>query len=369
MFSTLVHPEDWASVQKISQSVIQSGADFQKEYRHIRPGGAIRWLETRGTAVFENGVLARLTGITSDVTGRKKDELELRESQTRFKNAFELSAIGTALVSPDGHWLQANRHLCQLLGYSEVELRDLTFQQLTHSDDLQRGTELLGRALKGELESFEFEKRYWHRDGNIIWTSVNVSLVRDEDGAPVHFISQIQDITARKQAESDLRASEARKAAILETSLDCIITFDAESRILEWNPAAESTFGYSRQQAIGARLNDLIVPPELGDGHYAGIEHWAKTGEGSLLGQRLELPAVRADGTRITVEMAIVPIVDSGPPLFTGHLRDISERRVIEERLRLLESVVVNANDAILVTEAEPIDLPGRVFSTPMMPI
>ncbi|MBW3638124.1 MAG: PAS domain S-box protein, partial [Armatimonadetes bacterium] len=359
MFRSLVHPDDWPFVAEISQRVLERGEEIHTEYRHISPQGEVRWLETRGTASLENGVPSRVTGITVDVTARKLAELELRESQIRFQNAFRYSPIGMALTSPQGRCLQVNRKLCEFLDASEEDLLQSEFWGRTHPDDVAANLELVQKALAGEISSYEIEKRYLHPDGREIWALLSASLVRDEAGEPQYFISQIQDISARKQAESDLRASEARKAAILKTALDCIITFDAQSRILEWNPAAEKTFGYSRSEAVGARLNDLIVPPELGAGHYAGIEHWAKTGEGSLLGQRLELPAVRADGERITVEMAIVPIANSGPPLFTGHLRDISERRANEERLRLLESVAVNANDAILITEAEPIDLPG----------
>ncbi len=359
MFETLVHPEDWPSIAEISRRVLGSGEEFHTEYRHLTPQGEVRWLEARGTASFENGVVARLTGITVDVTARKLAELKLRESQTRFQNAFRFSPIGMALTSPQGRCLQVNRKLCEFLGTGEEDLLQSEFVGRTHPDDLAANLELVRKALSGEISSYEIEKRYLHPDGSVVWALLSASLVRDEAGEPQYFISQIQDISARKQAESNLRASEARKAAILETALDCIITFDAQSRILEWNPAAETTFGYGREEALGARLHELIVPPELRGAHRAGIEKWQITGEGPILGQRIELPAVRADGKRITIEVAIVPIPDSQPPIFTGHLRDISERRASEERLRLLESVAVNANDAILITEAEPIDLPG----------
>lgn len=294
-----------------------------------------------------------------EIAQHREAELALTQLERRFQNAFELSAIGMALVSPEGYWLQVNRKLCELLGYSETELLEHTFQELTYPEDLQSDMAYVERVKRGEIDSYEIEKRYLHRDGTLVWAMLSVSAVRDEAGRLLHFISQVQDISDRKRAESALRQSEARKAAILDTALDCIITIDHEGRIQEWNPAAEKTFGYPRESVLGQVLSELIVPPELREKHNAGLSRYMATGDGAIIGKRVELPAVRADGERITVELAVVPIPFADPPVFTGHLRDISERNRHDERLRLLESVAVHANDAILITEAEPIDLPG----------
>ena len=294
-----------------------------------------------------------------EVAGRRAFQKELQNSELRFENAFQHSAIGMALISSQGDYLRVNKCFCQLTGYSASELSALNFRDLTHPDDLDATLKATQQLFSGEVAAVELEKRYLHRDGHPVMTSINVSLVRDENQAPAYLIAQVQDISARHQFENSLRESEARKSAILETALDCIITIGAQGQVLEWNPAAERTFGFSREQALGAPLHDLIIPPTLRENHVQGIAGYLQTGEGPALGQRLEMPAVRADGTQITVELAIVAIPGADPPLFTGHLRDISERRRTEERLRLLESVAVHANDAILITEAEPIDLPG----------
>ncbi len=304
--------------------------------------------------------------LTEEANARRSVQKALLDAENRFQSAFEMSATGMALVSTQGKWLQVNNCLCKMLGYTPSELLQLTFQNVTHPEDLNTDLELMQQLLAGEIGSYELEKRYLRGDGQTIWVAINVALVHDEaprtsgqGGDALYFVVQVQDISVRKQVEATLRASEARKAAILETALDCIITIDSQSQVLEWNPAAEKTFGFSREQALHRPLESLIVPPELREAHLAGLKRYMTTGEGPVLGKRLELPAICADGKRITVELAIVPIPDTNPPLFTGHLRDISDRRAAEERLRLLESVAVNANDAILITEAEPIDLPG----------
>jgi PAS domain S-box-containing protein len=135
-----------------------------------------------------------------------------------------------------------------------------------------------------------------------------------------------RDVTQSKLDEERLRESEARKAAIVKTALDCIITIDHTGRVTEFNPAAERTFGYSCSDAVGRFLHELIVPPEFQEAHCRGLERYLKTGYGSVLNNRLELPAMRADGSRITVELAVTSIPGENPPSFTAYLRDITQR-------------------------------------------
>jgi PAS domain S-box-containing protein len=127
----------------------------------------------------------------------------LAESQERFSSAFEYAAIGMALVAPDGRWLKTNRSLCELVGYTAEEMSVRSFQDLTHPDDLASDLAHKRQLLAGEIRTFQMEKRYLHRQGQTVWVLLSVSLVRDAQGHPVHFIAQIQDITARKAAEAE----------------------------------------------------------------------------------------------------------------------------------------------------------------------
>lgn len=130
----------------------------------------------------------------------------LRETEEHFRNAFDYAAIGMALVSPQGSWLRVNRSLCDLIGYSEQELLNSSFQAVTHADDLGGDLANLYRLMQGETPNCQVEKRYVHRMGQIVWALSSVSLVRDSDNQPVHFIFQIQDITERKRAEAALQS-------------------------------------------------------------------------------------------------------------------------------------------------------------------
>jgi PAS domain S-box-containing protein len=130
-------------------------------------------------------------------------------SGSLFQKAFENAPIGMALVAPDGAWLRVNRSLCQITGYSEPELQKCTFQDITHPDDLDLDLSYVRKMLAGEIETYQMEKRYFHKNGSIVWVLLSVSLVRDQNDQPLFFISQIQNITFRKESEEQLSAAAA----------------------------------------------------------------------------------------------------------------------------------------------------------------
>jgi len=132
---------------------------------------------------------------------------ELAGSETRFRHAFEFAGIGMALVGLDGRWLRVNKSICECLGYSEAELLKKTFQDITHPDDLEGDLALVQELLDGKRRYYQLEKRYLHRNGHVVWIRLTASLVRNAEDRPLHFVSQIEDITARKRLEEDLAAA------------------------------------------------------------------------------------------------------------------------------------------------------------------
>ncbi len=173
-----------------------------------------------------------------------------------------------------------------------------------------------------------------------------------------------------RQEETELKRSEVRKAAILDSALDCIVMIDHEGRISEFNPAAERTFGFRRDEVLGKYLADVIIPPALRERHRRGFARYLATGEAQVLGRRIEMTAVRADGNEFPVELAIIRTPLDGPPSFTGFLRDITERKRNEDALRDAHVQVARSeerwrsvfeNSAIGVALA---DLNGRFVAT-----
>ena len=147
---------------------------------------------------------------------------------------------------------------------------------------------------------------------------------------------QIGQFVQREAVQEEVRASEARKSAILEAALDCIVTMDHTGRVVEFNPKAEEVFGYERADAVGREMAELIIPPSLRDAHRKGLAHYLATGEGPVVGNRIEITGMRADGTEFPVELAITRVDLPGPPLFTGYLRDITGRKSREEERHVL---------------------------------
>jgi PAS domain S-box-containing protein len=139
--------------------------------------------------------------------------------------------------------------------------------------------------------------------------------------------------------------SEARTRAILEAALECIVTMDDQGRVVEFNPAAERTFGYSRDEIVGREMAELIVPPRLRDMHRRGLQRYLETGSPVVLNRRIEITGMRSDGSEFPVELAITRIAVPGRPVFTGYLRDITERKQSEQELRASRARIVQAAD------------------------
>ncbi|MGY6217328.1 PAS domain S-box protein [Methylolobus aquaticus] len=196
-FIDLVHPDDQpATLRQLADNVEGAKAiDFRNRYRTTQ--GGYRWLEWRSSPPVGTSIFA----VARDITQRIEAEEALRLSQALFASAFLDASIGMALVAPSGHWLNVNPALCRLVGYQENELLAGSFQDITHPDDLQNDLEYVRRMLSGELSTYRMEKRYVHKSGHPIWVLLSVSLLRDNCGAPLHFISQMVGIDDRKRME------------------------------------------------------------------------------------------------------------------------------------------------------------------------
>ncbi|HVO80186.1 MAG TPA: PAS domain S-box protein [Terriglobales bacterium] len=187
----------------------------------------------------------------------------LRESEERFQSAFECAGVGMALVHLSGRWLQVNKILCDLLGYSREELQATSFQAITHPDDLPKALLSRENMIRGELKAYQTEKRYLHKDGHPVWVSLTASPVRDASGNITCMVSQIQDITQRRSAEEALRRSEALFRAIAENAGDVIVVMNPQTGVISYaSPAAEEVFGYAPHELQEHEAFEYLHPDD-----------------------------------------------------------------------------------------------------------
>lgn len=201
-----VRPEDRAELRTSLEGCV-AGSDVRTVvYQVRRKDGSHIWFETtiHSSRDEDTEGLIELQTTSRDVTERKHTERALREAEERFRSAFDFAAIGMSMVSEDGRFIRVNRSLCRILGYVEVELLGMTFQEITHPEDLEEDLRYAHQVLAGEIDHYQMEKRYIHADGHYVWALLSVSSARDSESDRPMFISQIQDITDRKAAEEKL---------------------------------------------------------------------------------------------------------------------------------------------------------------------
>jgi diguanylate cyclase (GGDEF)-like protein/PAS domain S-box-containing protein len=259
-----------------------------------------------------------------DITTRKQTEAALEESELRFRSAFQNAAHGMALVSTEGRFIKVNSALCDMLGYDEADLLSIDFQTISHPDDLSTDLHHVQELLQGKIETYQLEKRYFHKAGRIVWVLLSVSLVRTKDGIPIHFVSQIQDITQVKLDQQHLDLLLSEQKAMLENELVGIAKVN--NRIITWaNPAFEKMLGYASGELVGksARQNYLNEEAYIS----FGLNAYSDITTGKI--HRSQLEYVGKDGRQIWVDISGAMLdTKNGDSLWT--ILDISEIKRIE---------------------------------------
>jgi PAS domain S-box-containing protein len=336
--SDAVHPDDLPRVIEAFTHSVTTGTPYDIEHRCRRADGVYRWFQVRALPL--RAADGRVTGwyvLLTDVDDRKRAEEELRASERYFNQIINTIPALAWSARADGSAEFFNQHYLDYVGLSAEQVKDWGWTVAVHPDDLD-GLIAAWQRMMAADQAGECEGRLRRFDGEYRWFLFRTNPLRDESGTTVKWFGTNTDIDDRKRMEEELRRSEARKTAILDSALDCILTIDHEGRITEFNPAAVRTFGYRRDDVEGKPLADVIIPAALRDQHKQGFARYQATGEARVLGRRIEMRAVRSDGSEFPVELAISRIPLEGPPSFTGYLRDITERKQAEEELRRSEA-------------------------------
>ncbi|MCZ6828072.1 MAG: PAS domain S-box protein [Gammaproteobacteria bacterium] len=356
----LVHPDDRARTWEQRQALIrgETGA-YEAEKRYIRKDGEEITACIRVGLVMDDAGAPLLTvAEIQDVTARRLAEQKLRDSEEQLRLTVENAPVGILTVEPERRIRSVNPHLCELLGYSADELVGMDFNELLFPDDRKRGDPLADELLAGSIPQFDIEVRLLRKDGALITGEFHVNLVRDPDGEPQFFVGQLQDITARKEAEEQQQRREELLRLTFDNAPIGMAIADPNRRIIRANPAMARMLGYTRAELESMAALDITHPDDRRATHNNLQRLW----DGDKDSYREEKRYVCKDGRMVTC-LSHVSIVrdESGVPLMTiGQVQDITERMEAVREMQRMRTYLKNIIDS-MPSMLVAVDQDGRV--------
>jgi two-component system, cell cycle sensor histidine kinase and response regulator CckA len=320
---------------QILREIRENGSIRNREIRTVRKDGTPYWASLSAVLLNdEAGNPACINGIVENITDRKEAADALRQSEERFRLLFEQCPLGMAMTRLDNRFTMVNPHLCKMIGYTESELTGLTFEDITHPDDIAASVQAAGELASGIRLGYETEKRYIRKDGQTIWINLVVSPVRDKSGKVLHFLSMMQDISEKKRAE----AEHLRMVAAIEHAAETIEITDEHGAILYVNPAFEKNIGYSRDEVIGTKSSLLESGQQEAAFHR---QVWETISGGRIWSGHLV--SKKKNGTLVEEEATISPIKDGSGRIvsYVAVKRDVTHEVLLQKQL--LESQKMEA--------------------------
>jgi diguanylate cyclase (GGDEF)-like protein/PAS domain S-box-containing protein len=353
--SALTHPDDEARTLGRLQALYAGEIpELHLEKRYLRPDGAVIWSHVAIELVRNDEDVPVYTYIqVLDVTARVVAEAGLRRSEQTWRMTLDHAPHGIATVGLDGSFLHVNAALIRMLGYSERELLSTTFQSVTHAADLGTDLGLVMSLLSGDIASYMLNKRYRHADGHDVWAKLSVALVRDDSGAPLHFVSQIEDITEHRRRAEELRETQERFRLAFELApvgmMLTDLTEGSRGSLLRVNQAMCRLLGYSAEELLRRTVSDLTHPEDRGaDRQELGARH-TRGGESATYENRY----LRADGSTVWVMVHSGTVCDAAgnPEYAVTQVEEITVLRAERQRmadLALQDALTGVGNRALL---------------------
>jgi len=288
---------------------------------------------------------------TSNITERKKIENQLLKTSLIAQETD--NAIVITNVKGEIEWV--NKGFNKITGYTLNEVIGKT------PGDVLQGPETDPETVKeiaihlNNQEKIERDILNYTKDGRPYWNSIQIQPVFDSKGILVNFISVQRDISEKRKLDKELKDSEAKTRMIIDSALEAVILINAKGNIIDWNPQAERTFGWKKKEVLNKLLSDVIIPEEYRKAHQSGMKKYHETGIGPVLNKRIEITALRRDGSVFPVELTISPIKQKGEISFSGFIRDITEMKKTQEELESislrLSALIKELHAGILVED------------------
>jgi diguanylate cyclase (GGDEF)-like protein/PAS domain S-box-containing protein len=359
---TILHPDEAAPNAGAVRAMLRGDLlEFESQRRYLRPDGSVLagLLSTRVVRTPDGAALG-LFSLLQDVTDRVEAETRLARSEEMLRLTMDNSAIGTALLGPDGRWLRVNPALCGIVGRTEPELFGLTFRDITHPDDLAADERLLLQLFAGERDSYQLDKRYSRPDGSWVWVRLTGSVARDADGKVAYIVAQVEDLTSERRLLRELRDQHRRFRLLADGSTDVVIArvrSVPELKVEHLSRGVETLVGRPPEdfQADPGLLVEVMHPDDRARWR-ALVEDPAGFG-----GEPVPLRYLRPDGGVGSMLLRAQPLRDDDGTVvgFESMSWDVTDRQRAEEALaareRRFRALVEHAADGIAVSDADGI--------------
>lgn len=336
----LLHPADFAVFDQEAALYLHSGVSRlighgPQEVRGLRKNGDAFPLEVTINEISFDG-RHQFACVLRDMSAQHAAQELMRESEARFRGAFDNAPIGMALIALDGKWLKLNQVLCDMLGYTEAELPGTRLADITHPDDLVIDQTFVQLVLADQLKTYQMETRYFHKDGHVVPVLFSSSLVRKEDGRPLYFIAKIEDITQRKQMEDALFAEKDLAQTTLQSIGDAVITADVKGGVTFLNPIAERLTGWSGQDACSKPLAQVFAIIDEASREVLENPAMKALADGKICGVDGNAILLARDGMEYSIEISAAPIrvKDGSLSGVVMVFHDVTEARALSQKVR-----------------------------------
>lgn len=280
---------------------------------------------------------------SEEIEARLNTQDQLLKTNLRYKDLFENMYDALIILDEKSRLKSINNAGRKILGMTTEKVSEIILGELIHPDDLEHSREYIRQLHKKGFYS-GYEGRIMTLDGKTKWIQVNSNVIK-RGGKIVGSRDIVRDITNQKEAEEKIQKNEARLRQLIDTALDAIISIDARGIVTEWNKPAESMFEFTRTEAIGTSLHNLIIPEKYRKAHQEGMKKFFKTGHGPVLNNRIEITGVKKSGVEFPIELSITDVEDGGTVKFNSFVRDLTEQKKAEKELLIAQNTIKKSEE------------------------
>lgn len=350
-----IHPEDREDYFASAEKAINTDVDrWSEEYRYLKSDKTYAFVKDKAVIIRnDEGKAIRMIGAMQDITKEKKLKDELQQSEEQFKGAFENSAVGMALVNLDGFYTETNLRLCKMLGYSNHEMKCLTFQEITHFDDLNVDLDYKEKLDTGKISNFSSDKRFIHKNKSIIWAHMSVSSAKNTKNEIKYYIVQVIDITERKKFEeenklltdennrnknSQLNEAKNMYRLLADNTVDLVCLHNLDSTFQYVSPSIQKLLGYTPEELIGKFPHDFVHPEDI---------ELLKNNLQEFINEEEDVAAQirfkNNEGNYYWFETKAILVKENGIPInFQSSTRDITQRKEAE---KIVENTLIRERE------------------------